>query len=646
MGHYEVLIADSHYRSDRPLTYSSDQTLNRLDLVSVPVKDRVVSGFVLKKVSKPKFPTKSIKTVSGLTLPEHCLKLAGWLASYYHCSLGEAMRQFAPSGAAARRVAGPAAKETADDLSLSLSSKLTTDQQNALKKIKNHKIGTILLHGDTGSGKTRVYLELAAQTLKINRSVIILTPEIALTSQLAQATKRFLNSPVFILHSQLPVAQRKTIWKQIASSTEPVVVIGPRSALFSPVNNPGLIVVDEAHEPAYKQDQSPRYHASRVASQLGNLTGAKVILGTATPSLVDYFLAKSHGAVVRMQQLAVRPSAKPAATQLVDLKNPANFSSYPYLSKQFIKSAKDTLASGHQVMVYLNRRGSARLLLCVNCGWRMLCPNCDIPLVYHGDEHKSRCHTCGYASVPPANCPQCGAPDIIYKSAGTKTLADSLKRAFPNYRLQRFDSDSSAGETVHELYTELRSGQIDIIVGTQLLAKGLDLPKLGLVGVATADSSLNMPDFTASERTFQLLYQVAGRVGRGHIAGSVIIQTYDPNNPAINAALNRDWQIFYDSTLSERQNYNYPPFVYLLKLECKRSSSQGAQKAATELKKQLLTSKLPVQVFGPTPSFRNKRGASYYWQLVVKSKQRAHLLQLAGLAGSGWSIDLDPLDLL
>lgn len=646
MAYYEVLIADSKYRSDQPLTYRSANILPALSFVSVPLRGRIVNGFILKKVGRPAFPTLFIKSFHDTILPKHCVELARWVSTYYQTSFGETMRQFAPSGTAPRRSSLAADLDIDGDISLAIDAKLTSDQSRALRQIRKSAATTILLHGDTGTGKTRVYLELASDSLKSGRSVILLTPEIALTHQLTIAVQRYLNAPVFVLHSQLTSARRKKTWLAIARAKEPVVIIGARSALFSPVQNLGLIVLDEAHEPAYKQDQSPRYHAIRVASQLAKLVGCRAILGTATPNLVDYFLADQHQAIVRMRQIAASANHRVAAQQLIDLRDAGNLSSLPYISKQLLSSIKTTLANGKQVMVYLNRRGSARLILCTSCGWRMVCPNCDLPVVYHGDEHRVRCHSCGYAAKPPVICPECKATDIVFRSAGTKSIADSLARAFPNYRLQRFDSDNLHSEGIHTLHRELKSGQVDIMVGTQLLAKGLDLPKLGLVGVINADTSLSLPDFTSGERTFQLLYQVTGRVGRGHGKSQVVVQSYNPKDPTILAALNRDWQKFYDTTLTERKDYRFPPYVHLLKLTCRRSSSTSAERASRRLKHKILKMRLPIDLTGPTPCFWSKRGNSYYWQIVVKARQRSNLAILAALAGSGWSADLDPTDLL
>lgn len=649
-NYYEVLVADNRYHSDKPLTYESDLKLSPGNIVTIPLQKRQVTGFVIAKVSKPKFATKPVKSLyTPAALPAHALPFARWLADYYGADFSECLRQFAPSKPIVRRKAEvPAAP--LEELQLSVNQPLTGDQKQALKAIKAAKSTTVLLHGETGTGKTRVYLELAEQVLRSGRSVIILTPEIGLTAQLAEVIKQQIKRPVFILHSELPAAERKRLWLNILEATEPVAVVGPRSALFAPVQKLGLVVVDEAHEPAYKQEQAPRYHAVRAASQLGQLTDAKVVLSTATPSLSDFYIASQHGAVVRMTEMAAGQPKKGAEIELVDMKNRANLSTTPYFSKKLIESLKQTLSSGHQAMIYLNRRGSARVILCQNCGWQLVCPNCDIPLVYHADHHQARCHTCGYKTTPPGACPQCQSPDIVYKSAGTKALAAELAKLFPNAKIARFDSDNDPAERLNQLYPAVRQGKVDILVGTQLLAKGLDLPKLSLVGVINADSALALPDFSAEERAFQLLYQVIGRVGRGHLAGRAIIQSYEPDSELIQAAVTRDYPRFYEIALKERQAFKWPPYSYLMQLKCRRLSAASAEQAATKLRDKLSAlpsdQRIPVEIIGPTPAFYARHGHQHYWQLVIKAKQRSTLLELAKQVPTDWSVDVDPVDLL
>lgn len=646
MHYYEVLIADGRYHSSAPLIYSSSELLDNLSVVSVPLRNRMVTGYVINQVSKPVFSVKPIKTtLSASLLPYHCIQLAEWIRDYYCCTYGEALRQFAPASTVIRRSA-------IDDLpllstpSIDLEEKLTMQQQNALDSIAKFPSTTMLLHGQTGSGKTRVYLELAQATLRAGKSVILLVPEIALTAQLVSVAAKKIKHQTIVFHSDLSSAERKKLWFTILESDKPLLIIGPRSALFVPLESLGLIIVDEAHEPAYKQEQAPRYNALRVASQLGLLTGSKVVMGSATPSITDYYVASKRNSIIEMPSQARESSKFNVNSEVIDLRDKAQFKKTPYLSDRLSMAISQTLDEKQQVLIYYNRRGSARIILCENCGWQLLCPHCDVSLVYHNDQHLARCHICGHSETPPKQCPQCSHPEIIYKSIGSKTLHQIISSHFPSAIVKRFDSDNLAGERLNDVYEELHRGDTDILVGTQLLAKGLDLPRLGLVGVIAADASLGLPDFSAEERTYQLLYQVMGRVGRGHIDGKVIVQTYEPDSLIIKSALERNWKVFYEHTLLERQTYRFPPFSYLLKLACRRATLKGAETATANLKETLLKENLPVEIIGPTPSFYLRRGKYYYYQLIVKSKDRKHLVRLAGLAPAGWQCDIDPIDLL
>lgn len=646
MFYYEVWVASTKYKGKAPLTYCSKEELAPLAVVSVPLRGNLVTGFVVRQVPKPDFIVKEVKAVlSQQPLPRHCFELAQWLSSYYHAGLGEALRQFAPSAPAVTRRRENEAETGQIQEELGLDSPLTAEQSAAISYINNQKSTTVLLHGETGSGKTRVYLELAKKTILAGKSVILLTPEIGLTSQLAEAAASALNCPIHILHSEMTPASRKKTWFKILESQSPSVVIGPRSALFAPLAKLGLIVVDESHETAYKQEQSPYYHAVRVASRLGGLVGAKVILGSATPSIEDYYLAQTKNSIFTMRLQAKSQSQADLSLDVVDLKDKSNLSKSHYVSDPLIKQMSETLAAHKQTLLYYNRRGTARLILCANCGWQLLCPNCDIPLVYHGDQHETRCHTCAYKQVPPSKCPVCTNPEIIYTSIGTKALTSFISNLFPSAEVNRFDSDNTKGERLNEVYAKVKSGVVDILIGTQLIAKGLDLPKLKLVGIILADSSLLLPDFTAQERTFQLLHQVIGRVGR-HGPGKIVIQTFEPDSFVIKAATKRDYKRFYDQIIEERRQFRFPPFSYLMKLTCRRASESGAKQAAVSLKNKLAKSGLPVEVIGPTPSFRQRIGRNYYYQIVARSKNRNHLLELAEMVPPGWSVDLDPINLL
>jgi primosomal protein N' (replication factor Y) len=614
-------------------------------IVEVEMQKELVLGIVAGSVSRPRFKTKEITKIYDLPpLPGHVLRLARWLIDYYPAPLGILAQQFLPANLSEKQLSAET-DNNFDKSDFSSLPKLSSEQEAALEAMAERN--TYLLHGITGSGKTRLYIELAAQAVNNGKSAIILTPEISLTSQLSGSFKTVFKNRVIIIHSQQAGSERQKAWLDCLRSNEPRIVIGPRSAIFSPLLKIGLIVLDEAHETAYKQEQAPQYQAGRVGAQLAAFTHSSLVLGSATPSVSDYYLAEQkRKPIIELKHLA---GSKPqAATEIViiDKREHEQFSRSSQLSTILIKSIDAALSRGEQSLLYLNRRGTARLVLCENCGWQAVCPHCDVPLTYHGDFHVLRCHSCDYRSPAPANCPDCGHSDIIYKTAGTKAIVDEVSMLFPGKRVARFDTDNLKAERFEQHYESVKSGEIDILVGTQLLAKGLDLPRLSTLGIILADTSLYLPDFSAQERTFQLISQVLGRVGRGHVAGKAIIQTYHPDHQVLLDAISSDYQSFYKSELTSRKEFLFPPFCYLLKLTVRRSSIKSAESAAVNLKAELQNSGYHVRIEGPAPSFYERFQSKYQWQLVIKAKERNELIKIISVLPSGWSSDLDPMDLL
>jgi primosomal protein N' (replication factor Y) len=657
MHYFEVLVADSSYKSSEPLTYSYFQSLTPGTIVDVPLKQRQALGVVLRAVPKPTFKTKPLSAYDTYhPLPAALPELALWLSQFYPAGLGVTMQQFLPSklyeldklpNVAEAATSKPA--QSAPELP-----PLTPEQSAALDIM--HQPDTYLLHGETGSGKTRVYIELAQQTLRQGRSAIVLTPEIGLTPQLA---KNFIavfgEDQVVTTHSKLTAKERNLAWLHILQSTKPLIVIGPRSALFSPLANVGVIILDESHEGSYKQEQAPHYHASKVAAKLVSLHKAILVLGSATPAITDAYLAQARNKpIIRMHNKAAASTQKQdnhtapeVQIKIVDLKDRAQFTRQPHLSNALLESITVSLQQQQQSLVFLNRRGTARIILCEQCGWQSLCPHCDLPLTYHGDTHSVRCHTCGFTHTAPNSCPECGSANIILKSIGTKAIVDELQRAFPQARIQRFDTDNSKEERLEVHYDAVRAGEVDIIVGTQLIAKGLDLPNLTTVGVVVADTSLYLPDYSSGERSYQLLRQVIGRVGRGHqTEGRVVIQTYEPDSPSIKTAVSGAWDEFYQTEIQERQAFMFPPFCHTLKIWCRRATSKNAQTAAEKVVDDLRHSGLRIIIDGPTPAFYEKIAGKYQWQAVIKSKDRGELVRTIKLLPSNWSYDIDPSNLL
>ena len=645
MTYLDVLVADPTYHGATSLTYSAAKPLPAGTIVQVFLRDKQVLGVVWGPSAKrPRFEVKEILAVPDLPcLPAMSLRLLDWMIDYYPAPLGALVQHFLPSKHLPAKLPTPFVPQKPTPSSLSLP---TADQMNALKIID--EAGLYILHGDTGSGKTLIYIKLALKSLEKGKSAVILTPEIGLTSQLAREFYAIFGDRVVIIHSQLADSERRKIWLQLLVQQEPMVVIGPRSALFVPLRKIGLIVLDESHEAAYKQDQAPYYQASHVAGRLAQLHDAPLILGSATPAITDYYVAtQKKRPIIRMQQLATTHAAASRHISIVDIRDRREFKRSSFVSEPLLKTIEGALKNRAQTLLFLNRRGSARVVFCETCGWQSLCPHCDMPLIYHADTHVVRCHVCNFHDVAPVSCPACGHPSVVYKGIGTKTLFSEMQALFPEAVIQRFDTDNKKAERIEKNYADIRSGKIDILIGTQTLAKGLDLPKLEVVGIVMADTGLSMPDFTSSERTYQMLNQVIGRVGRGHGQNNqVVVQTYSPDNPILRAAITNDWENFYNEELSERRKFSFPPFRYLLRLSCRRTTSSAAQRTAEKLFSTLAQKHTALTLEGPAPAFHAKVSGKYEWQIVVKATYRPVLIEIIRALPSGWSYDIDPINLL
>ncbi|MBA3758408.1 primosomal protein N' [Candidatus Saccharibacteria bacterium] len=645
MYYYEVLVASQRYHGDKALTYSSSESLASGRVITVPLQKEVSMGTVSKKVPKPPFATKPITGIfpPDIMLPNQLIDLTWWLKDYYPSGMGQIVTMLLPASlrqkSRQKAVAGTVVPAVAQH-------SLTSQQKTVVTAISSSGERMHLLHGETGSGKTRVYIELIKLVLGDDRSTILLTPEIGLTPQLMASVEAAYPGQTVVLHSNLTPAQRRDRWQQIASSKTPLIIVGPRSALFAPLRNVGLIILDEAHDTAYKQEQAPHYVASRVAAKLAELHGAKVVLGSATPLVSDYYTFEQKRLPIhRMTELATKGKFT-SKIQVINLRDRELFRKSNWLSTKLLSAIEHNIENHTQSLIFLNRRGSARLVLCQSCGWQAACPRCDVPLTYHGDSHIMRCHTCGYSSSAPASCPSCASTDITFKSIGTKALESELNRLFSKARIMRFDSDNSVDDSLEKQFQTVKSGDVDIIIGTQLLAKGLDLPKLGLVGIIISDTGLYFPDYTAEERTYQLISQVIGRADRGHRDTEVIVQSYHPDNATLTHALHKDYQGFYANQLLERKNYNFPPYRFVLKIRVERASSASAEKAAGTIASKLAALGLRAEISSPAPAFMEKVHNRYRWQIVVKAVSRKVLLEIIQELPKNTSYDIDPTHLL
>ena len=646
MNYYNVWVSSPQYKGEEPLTYSSTARYKIGQVVVVPFQSKTSLAIIDNLVSKPNFKTKEIITeVSKVTIPEHLLQLFKWLPTYYPSSKSSALQLLLPQSLINKGTNEP--KNTTNKITSKPLPPLTQEQSEVINKIHGLDSSTVLIHGDAGTGKTRVYIELIREQIEAGKSSILLVPEIGLSSQLYKVLQHVFSNQVITMHSDLSPTIRRNNWLKILESKSPLVIVGPRSALFAPVNKLGIIVIDEAHESVYKQEQAPYYLSSRVAATLGKLSNAKLVLGTATPSLDDYYVLNSKGSViVRMVQPAVKSEFTKAKVTITNLANKDEFTKSQWLSNDLIRSITKSLSDNEQSLIYLNRRGTAQVVLCDKCGWQALCPKCDTPLTFHADTYSLRCHSCVYKQTTPNFCPVCKNTDIIFRGAGTKAIFDELTKLFPSANIKRFDKDNKRSEKLVENIDDLISGKIDILVGTQIITKGFDLPKLSTVGVLLADSSLYFPDYTAEERTYQNIYQVIGRVGRGHKAGRVTLQTYHPESIAINAAINNDFKEFYENQLQERRAFSYPPFTYLLKISSTRSSAKNAENSLNRLVDDIKAKNYRVSISGPSPAYYEKLRGKYTWQIIVRSPKRDRLVQIARNLPNNYSFDIDPVNLL
>ncbi len=646
---FEVIPTEVYRSGGGALTYSSAEKLRPGQIVLIPLGRKTVTGIVYKQVKSVDFPTKPVtKLLCPIPLPAHLLKAAFWLAKYYLSPLPLTANLLIPAGITSRN-AFRGLLEASDGVS-SLESHtkipLNPAQKTALDQLKAAPGSTRLLRGITGSGKTNIYLTLTADTLEQQKSVILLVPEIALTSQLVQIFERTFGERVVLIHSQQTMTERRSTWLQILASHQPLVVIGPRSALLAPLHDLGLIIIDEAHESAYYQENPPRYSALRLASFIASTCQIPCILGTATPTLVDYHLAKTKSTLVELNQKA-KSTIAPQVT-LIDLKNRDNFTKNRYFSTPLLTAIEKNIQAKHQTLIFHNRRGSAPLTLCENCGWQALCPECFLPMTLHTDNYTLSCHICGHTEKVPTTCPDCGHPGIIHKGFGTKLLESELKQLFPQAKIARFDGDNTKNDDLASLYDEVRDGEIDLLIGTQTLARGLDLPHLATVGIIQADAGLALPDFATEERTFELLNQVIGRVGRGHLeVAEVFIQSFYPDHTVIQAAIQSDYPKFAEYLLKKRRDQAMPPFTYLAQLsvtyKTERTTISKIRQAYNDL-----SQNPSLTVSPPMPAFHERTSRGFTWQILLKSTSREKLRQalIPYTGNAGYALVLDPPSLL
>ena len=504
--------------------------------------------------------------------------------------------------------------------------KLSVAQQNALDEIKKQfeDKAICLLHGVTSSGKTEIYSQLIRENMQSGKQILFLLPEIALTTQLLSRLRKFFGNKVAVFHSKYNANERIEVWNQVMeNSPKAQVVIGARSSLFLPFSNLGLVIVDEEHEPNFKQtDPAPRYHARDAATVLANFHQAKVLMGSATPSIETYFnaLSKKYGLVELTERFGDIPMPE---IVLVDLKD-------KYFRKRMNGHFSDTLLEeittalslGEQVILFQNRRGFAPLLECMSCGHIPQCSNCDVSLTYHKFKNQLRCHYCGYAIAKPTHCHQCSSVDLDTKGFGTEQVELELASIFPNKRIQRMDQDTTRGKFGYDkIIDRFQNREVDILVGTQMLAKGLDFDNVSLVGILNADNMLFFPDFRAFERSFQMMTQVSGRAGRANKMGKVIIQTYNPNHNTIQQVTRNDYKAMYKEQVYERQLFSYPPYTKLIKITLKHKDYEKVKESSLWLY-QVLKQNLNMSILGPEEPAISKIRNEYIRTIMIKIPEK------------------------
>lgn len=542
---------------------------------------------------------------------------------------------------------------------------LSEEQEQVYKGIKDKfkNIQTnlpILLHGVTASGKTEVYFKLIDDTIKSGKNVLFLAPEIALASQLTKRlAKKFGTKDVAIWHSSISDGERYDVWQKLYKN-EIKILAGARSAVFAPLQNIGLIIIDEEHESAYKQTSpAPRYDAKVVAQKLSELHNCPLLLGSATPDISVYYRALNSGNLFELKHRY--KDAKIPPVSVINMQEHGRAAYKNVISKPLQTAIQETLDNGKQVILLINRRGFSTFTQCQACGHVIECPNCAIPMIWHAKDNILKCHYCNHVEKFPDTCPECGSDALKTSGTGTQKIEQYIKDLYPNQVVERIDSDILVRKGEHiRLLERFQKGEINILVGTQMIAKGLDNPNVTLVGVISADASFNLPDFRASERGFQLLTQVAGRAGRGDFAGRVFFQTYNPEYYALESAKSQNYGEFYSKEIIAREEFDYPPFSQMVRLVLSCENNFRAEKSAQEIAMRLclMIEKYGIserlEVLGPTPCVIERINGQYRFQIIVKNKmaEKGHMF-VSGFLNKitmpkdiKLTVDVDPLDIL
>ena len=638
----DVIVNISVSSLDKPFQYRIPDPLTETVQIGSRVKvsfgGRMTSGYVVGLSHQAELPEEKIHPIEGIydksvRIEDRMIALAFWMKERYGCTLNQALSAVLPTKAVVRK--GTQKKnltDLLDDVEIMSPLPLNKEQEDARKAILEEQAGAnrpVLLHGVTGSGKTEVYMSIVDEMIRQGRQTILLIPEIALTYQNLRRFYQRFGARIGVVHSRQSKGEKYETFEK-ARKGQLDLIIGPRSALFSPFPNLGLIVVDEEHEESYFSELSPRYHSVEVAKQITKICGASLLLGSATPSMDSYYRAKSgEYRLVTLKNRAVESSRLPKV-EIVDLREELQSGNKSIFSRSLKEKIADRLEQKEQIILFLNRRGYAGFVSCRSCGKALLCPHCDVSLTYHRDG-SLRCHYCGYHIRMPDRCPSCGSPYVAAFGTGTQKVETILQKEFPAARILRMDADTTRGKGGHERILSVFSHQgADILLGTQMIVKGHDFSNVSLVGILAADLSLYSGDYRAAERTFNLLTQAAGRAGRSRLPGEVIIQTYLPEHYAIVKAAAQDYEGFYEEELSRRELLHYPPAGAMLSVLVSGSDIEETARLAQSLA-DLVPARFPdagATVLGPAAHPRSKVQDQYRQQLFVKHPDDAVLMQI------------------
>lgn len=633
MKYIDVAIDNKSEHTDKLYTYGCREDHVRVgQKVYVPfgLGDKVREAYVFRISAVPEQDYENLKYVEALDeevyLNQEIINTCIWMRRRYLCKYIDAVKCFTPAGTSSKRGKKRNPYQGAEGAPDCVP-QLTIQQKKVLEPveaaIQKGIHDRFLLYGVTGSGKTEVYMRAAETCIRKNRQVIMLVPEISLTTQIIHRfIGRFGSETIAVLHSRLSAGERHDEWMRIRRG-EVQIVIGARSAVFAPLERIGMIILDEEHEATYKSDMTPKYDAVEVALKRLQEHKGILISGSATPSVSTFHRAQQG--IYRKLELTSRYNQVPLPqVSVVDMRRELKDGNKTVISRALHREMEQTLEKKQQVILFLNRRGYSTFISCRECGTALKCPSCGISLTYHKEQGKAVCHYCGYQEELPAVCPSCGSQYIRYFGTGTEKVEELVAELFPESRTERLDLDSTRKKgSIEKILERFRKGNIDILIGTQLVAKGLDFRNVGLVGVISADVTLNIPDFRSSERTFQLITQAAGRAGRGDETGRVIIQTYTPDNYAVSFAAEQDYKGFYDAEIQLRRYMGYPPFSDLIQLIFSSKEEQKAKTAAEHWYGRIMQM-LPEekeQVFRPQPAPMNKIKDTYRYCMLLKCPQ-------------------------